>query len=270
VSSNVKYKKRETMEEINYLLNIDVLGFGSFVNKYEIKTVLNYYAKLITGSHFAGAITNKDNIEVMVYSDTIAIKSNDSDQLNSLQDLIKVAQLIQVGQYYSALNQNTSFLPVRGTITYGEFIFYRGSVSTQAPGRPKLNAKNISLIFGKPIIESHNLEKDMEIICIALADSIIQKKTKSLIDSLVNSNLLIQYDIPLKKNKIKKGYIINPTTQPHFELNINRLETEKAKFDNGSSEYSKYINTINLFNYTRNNGLFYPNIEHKNLTSRCT
>jgi uncharacterized protein YqfB (UPF0267 family) len=46
------------------------------------------------------------NIEVMAYSDTIAIKSKNDDNYERLYSLIRIAQLIQTGQYYSAINHH--------------------------------------------------------------------------------------------------------------------------------------------------------------------
>lgn len=249
------------MEETNYLLNIDVLGFGDFVKNNSTQIVIDFYAKIITGSVFGGEIIDKNNIEVMVYSDTIAIKSNNVDKNKALADLIKIGQLIQVGQYYSAINPHSIFLPVRGTITHGEFVFHKGDIWTQTPGREKIEAKNINLIFGKPIVESYYFEKDIEMITIALSDSVIQKVNQEQLDLLIGNNLLIKYSIALKDNKSKEGYLINPTSKSHFELNIKRLESEKDKFTLSPSVCDKYQNTINLFNYINEKNLYHPKIK---------
>lgn len=223
--------------------------------------VFDYYAKIITGSVFTGDIIDKDNIEVMVYSDTIAIKSNNKDKNKALKDLIKIGHLIQVGQYYDAINPHFIFLPVRGTITYGEFVFHKGNIWTEVFGREKIEAKNINLIFGKPIVEAYHFEKNIEMITIALSESALNEVDQKLLDFFNGNNLLIKYPIALKDDKSKDGYIINPTSKSHFECNIKRLERERDKFTDFSSVYNKYQNTIKLFNYINENDLYHPKIE---------
>ena len=243
------------MEETNYLLNIDVLGFGNFVKNNDIKKVTYFYNRIITGSAFSGEIIDKSNIEIMVYSDTIAIKSNNENKDKRLLDLIQIAKLIQTSQYYAGVEENL-FLPIRGTITYGEYVFHKGDISTVGNGR-MIEAKDINLIFGKPIVESYYLEKDMEIIAIALGDSVIQKDN-ILINYLVKENLLCKYNIPLKekeehtrKNKknLKSGYLIPFDFVPNFEENMKTLENSKEKNLNDKSIKDKYINTMQFLKY---------------------
>ena len=248
------------MEEKNYLLNIDVLGFGNFVSNNELSVVSNYYTNLITGAAFSGKIIDNDSIEIMVYSDTIAIKSNQKDKNKCLFDLVRIANMIQIGTYYSALSLKSVFLPVRGTITFGDFVFHKGEIWTQAGGRPKIYAKDINLIFGRPIVESYHFEKSMKIISIAITDSVLQEKNDIIIEYLLKENLLINYNIPLKQGNYKKGYIVNPVSTPHFKYNFEKLEYEKQKYKGDKDIYDKYENTQNLFTYINENELFFPNI----------
>jgi len=122
------------VDELNFLLNIDVLGFSDFVKSNSIKDVFDYYAQIITGAAFSAEIieSNKNDIEVMVYSDTVAIKSNDNDKFRCFVQLVRIASMIQHGQYYKSLNPHDTFLPVRGTITFGTFVFHKGDIWTQA------------------------------------------------------------------------------------------------------------------------------------------
>ncbi len=249
------------MEEKNYLLNIDVLGFGDFVSSNELSVVNSYYTHLITGSAFSGEIIDKDSIEIMVYSDTIAIKSNQKDKNKCLYDLVRIANMIQTGTYYSALSVKSVLLPVRGTITFGDFVFHKGEIWTQAMGRPKIYAKDINLIFGKPIVESYHFEKSMEIICIAITDSVLQEKNDFILEQLLKENLLIDYNIPLKQGKYKNGFIVNPVLTPHFKYNFEKLEYEKQKYKDEKGIYDKYVNTQDLFTYINKNELFFPNIK---------
>lgn len=242
----------------NYILNFDVLGFGQFVKENSARVVFDYYAHIITGTSFAGEIVDADKLDVMVYSDTIAIKSNNEDQKSCLFSLIKVANLIQVGQYYTALSENDVFLPVRGAITFGEFIFHKGDIWTQVSGRPKISAKNIDMIIGKPIVESNEFEKEMELMCIALEESAQRQAGGDILADLLNSNLLVEYDIPLKENRKIKGIIVNPVSTPHLDCNLNKLEYERSKHAEDSSIQRKYANTIELFNYIRANMRYYP------------
>jgi len=242
----------------SYILNIDVLGFGTFVERNSAQTVFDYYGRIITGAAFAGDIVDKDNLDVMVYSDTIAIKSNNEDERVSLFNLVKIANIIQVGQYYSALSKDAVFLPVRGTITFGEFFFHKGDIWSQAPGREKIYAKNVDMIIGKPIVESHELEKSMELMCVAIGDSAQCRAKGKLTNHLLDSNLLLEYEIPIKKRDRKKGLIVNPVSTPHLDVNVEKLKHECKKHEDCSSTKHKYLNTIDLFEFVKTNRKFYP------------
>lgn len=241
----------------NYLLNIDVLGFGDFVKENSAQTVFDYYCGLITGASFAGEIVDPNNLDVIVYSDTIAIRSNNKDKKYCLPSLVKVAYMIQIGQYFKALSEEAVFFPIRGTITFGEFVFHKGDIWAQAPGRPKITAKNVDMIIGKPIVESNEFEKNMELMCIALADSAQKQADTDVLETLLNSNLLIKYDIPLKENNYIKGIKVNPVSIPHLECNLRKLEHERCKHQEGSVR-KKYTNTIALFNHIKANMNYYP------------
>ena len=248
--------------EENFLLNIDVLGFGDFIRNNNLEFVTAFYSQIITGSAFSGQIIGKDDIEVLVYSDTIAIKSKNQNKQQCLYDLVKIANMIQVSQYYSFIGGGV-FLPFRGTITYGKYVFHKGDVWHYGTDGRKIFANNVNLIYGKPIVESYELEKMMEIICIAIADSIMQKEEYfSVINHLLRENLLVEYNIPLKKNKIKDGLLVNPVFTPHIDIYIKNLETERVKFKSNTSIFEKYTNTIELFSHINKNELFFPNVKN--------
>lgn len=244
----------------NYLLNIDVLGFGDFVKANSTRTVFDYYGKIITGANFAGSIVDEDKIDVMVYSDTIAMKSNNEDEAMCLVSLVRIANIIQIGQYYSALSQEAVFLPVRGTITFGEFVFHKGDIWAQALGRPKIYARNVDMIIGKPIVESYEFEKDIELMCVALGRSTVERAALGLVQALLHQNLLIEYDIPLKNGSTANGTIVNPVCTPHIDLNLRKLEHEASKHKDGSSTKAKYLNTIKLFEFIRTTRKFSPRL----------
>jgi len=86
------------------------------------------------------------------------------------------------------------------------------------------------MIFGESIIDAYRFEKEMEIIGIALEDSVVvqssNKGMKKILDALVESNLLVEYDIPLKRGEQKKGFLVSPTIWAHCDYNVERLEKE--------------------------------------------
>ena len=258
MENNLKY-------ETNYLLNIDILGFGKLVEKSSIEEVFNFYAPIITGSTFVGEIIEKGSTDIMVYSDTIAIKSNKSDKDQALSDLIKIAHTIQAGQYYQALNQNELFIPLRGTISYGDFLWHKGGIWTQTLGKEKVVANNVHLIFGKPIVDSYNFEKDMNVMGIALPMSVVINSSNDIIQSLTNQNYLIEYSVPLKKKDGKQrshwGFMVSPCIKAHHEYSLKRLQTEKLK-QTDANVICKYENTISFFNFIQQHRLFYPGKEH--------
>ena len=249
---------RNFVVQNGYILNIDILGFGTFVKNNSAQTVFDHYAGLITGADFAGAIVDDGNIEVMVYSDTIAIKSNAANEDNGFVDLVRIANILQTGQYYRYLSLNGAFLPLRGTIAYGEFFFHKGDIWTQAHGRQKTYAKNVAMIIGKPIVESYETEKEMELMCVALTKSTLEMVNEGFISAMLDSNLLLEYQIPLKNGNSNPGVIVNPVSTPHFEINLRQLKLESTKYAEGSSTQRKYLNTIKLFEHVQGSRRFYP------------
>ncbi len=116
------------------------------------------------------------------------------------------------------------------------------------------------MMIGKPIVESYEAEKKMELMCIAIAASALEHADTSTLSALINSNILQQYDIPLKGGKTTPGVVVNPVSTPHLDDNISKLKHESTKHALGSSTHRKYLNTIELFSYVKDTQRFYPKL----------
>ena len=53
------------------------------------------------------------------------------------------------------------------------------------------------MIIGKPIVESHELEKSMELMCVSIGESAQSRAKGGMTNRLLDSNLLIEYEIPI-------------------------------------------------------------------------
>lgn len=244
----------------NFILSIDLLGFETWISTSSVDNVLDEYASIITGASYAAKKIGEEEFDFFVYSDTLIIIFHCSTIAENLIKLLKCAHTIQYGQMYRGIVNDKTLRPIRGTITYGEFIYHKGDISTQAFNRPQITAKNVDIFIGKPVIEAYHLEKKIQIMAVILAESAIAKISDGLSKKLLDCGLLIKYRIPMKNREAFDGYVCSPLCDSHFEAVLNKLNNEKAKFKKCKNTLDKYTNTMSLFNYMKDNGFFYPRI----------
>lgn len=279
-------KKFEDLYEETFILNIDFLGFSKFVENHDRKQVINIFTEWVSHINFSGSVLSSlgknikespetqeyfdklaenNHIEIMVYSDTIAIKSNNPDKNMHFGELINIAKSIQASQYYKTVNPHSIFLPMRGTITHGEFIFYKGGIEFPSAYGDKIKIKthNTNIILGKAIIDAYLNEKDMEIMAIALTENCIKKVSSDIyiapyFYSFLKENRLIKYTIPCK-GRNTDSYLINPLIKgPLAETAIKRLKEKAQKIDGRTKIHRKYKNTIDFLEYIDTSNLYNP------------
>jgi len=228
---------------------LDMLGFKDYVQLNTIQSVIDEYAHVITSASFTADVM-KENLEFMVYSDTIAIRLIDNSE-KGFYNFIRAIQLISHQYFYKCQIPGFNPIPVRGAIAFGEYSWHKGDISTQVLNRNPIVAKNINFIVGKAILDAHDLESKQSWIAISLTFEIgelLKKHFPQAFTELEKSKYIIEYDVPLHDSTIK-GYVINPTERATFndtflafcekcnqilEKNLKKAITEK------------YINTLKL------------------------
>lgn len=277
--------KFEDLYEETFILNIDFLGFSNFVENNDKKLVINFFTQWISDINFVASglclqgedakesidsqayfdrLSNNSHIEIMVYSDTIAIKSHNPNKNKHFYELVKLAEVIQHDVYDKVQRSYPATLFIRGTITYGEFIFYKGGMEFPSAfgNNAKIKTKNISIILGKAIIDAYKNEKDMEIMTIGLTENCIKQVlsnsfTKDDLTQLVLDNILIQYDVPCKTRKIN-SFLINPLNKIYANCIINKFNEKANKINKEIEVYRKYKNTIDFLEHININDLYRP------------
>lgn len=239
---------------------IDVLGFRNLVKQRCLKEFITSYARVITGIQSASN-TLESNLEIMVYSDTIAIKPADNSE-ESFHKMIKTLKLSLSTMFHSIGGGDC--IPLRGAISYGEFAWYKGDIQTQVMNRVPLLASDVNFIVGQPIVDVHDHEVDQEWMGISMNED----TSKQLFDtypkamqSLIHSNCLIQTDIPLKRGRYAKSYAINNVTRGVIELHLSSFvtEIEKQSLKPESNKYiHKYFNTYDFYRYIVREKLYHP------------
>ena len=229
---------------------LDMLGFKEYISNYPIQTVINEYAHILTSTSFTAEVMNEE-IEFMVYSDTIAIRPlNTAD--GGFYNFIRALQLISHQYFYKIQIPEYNTLPIRGAISYGEYAWYKGDISTQVLGRKSITANNLNFIVGQAIIDAHELENKQEWIGISFdkkTGDIFKKNFKDDFERLEKEKYIIEEKIPVKKTLYTDGYVINPTGRSTFPLSFKALCNSCSNhIDNNSGEnvIIKYINTLKL------------------------
>lgn len=234
---------------------IDLLGFKNYVIDYEIDDVSREIAEIFTKISSASNILQLP-IEMMVYSDTIAIRLINNDE-ESFGKFIKVLQM-NFRRYFDQLTMSyENPIPLRGAICYGEYSWYKGSIQTKhLQGDPQI-AENINFIVGKGIIEAHDHESNQEWIGVSMTAktvNMIRTLFPDTLNQLIVDQLLMQYPIPCKGNTYINSFAISPFGMPfNLERIFNAFVTktlsvvECQKIDDGTKR--KYINTLTFLVY---------------------
>lgn len=178
---------------------LDMLGFKTYVETNSIQSVIDEYASVLTGATFTAEVMN-ESLEFMVYSDTIAIRLINQTE-KGFYNFIKSLQLISNSYFYKCLIPGMNPIPVRGAISYGEYSWYKGDISTQAMGRDPIVAKNVNFIVGKAILDAHDLESKQNWIGISLTQEtgqVLKDIFPNAFNELESTKHILSSKIPLK------------------------------------------------------------------------
>ncbi len=229
---------------------LDFLGFKQFVEGNNLQQVINAYGHELTAAAHTQKVL-KENIQFMVYSDTIAMRLvNQTDE--GFLNFIKALQLIAGGFFIKLTVPELIPIPLRGAIAIGEYSWYNGDITTEFDNRPPLTAYSVNFIVGQAIIDAHELEKKQQWIGISMNEvtaNIAREKFPEAWKTIHEEAYMVKYDIPSMPTPVS-GYVVNPTVRPVFsktlELFLNNCE---AIFINEKEEYKtklKYFNTMKL------------------------
>ena len=173
----------------SYFLAADLLGFSSIVcnlDQDELDKRVNGWTNL------AQKIKSEAGInELQLISDTLFVREEDSK--DGLQRMIRFARSLLEESIHREL-------PIRGAITHGDVTWGQ-------------------LIYGKPVIEAHKLEKSQDWIGIACSPKLPR------IECFWGWNTVVVYTIPLKFGQIKLG--------PVLVWNIPRIDVLVSKTTSG-------------------------------------
>ncbi len=247
-------------KQTNFILSIDLLGFADWISTTPVADVLDEYASIITGVSHTAEIVASDKLAYCVYSDTLVIISHGTTGGESLINLLRCAHTIQYTQLYRGMVDYRALRLLRGTIAYGDFIYHKGDLSTQAFNRRPITAKNVELLIGPPVVEAYKTEKQLQLMAIILARSAVAQMSSQLRDDMLKCGLLVEYKIPMKNEPANDGYVCCPLSDCHVDAILDKLNDESTKHQEDSNIAEKYENTIRLFRHLKENGLFHPRI----------
>ncbi len=237
---------------------LDMLGFKDYVKLNTIQSVIDEYAHVITSSFFTADVM-KEKLEFMVYSDTIAIRLIENSE-KGFYNFIMAIQLINHQYFYKCQIPGFNPIPIRGAISFGEYSWHKGDISTQVVNRNPIVAKNINFIVGQAILDAHDLESKQSWIAISFTSEmgeLFKKNFPNAFYNLEKSKHIVEYNIPLHEGTIK-GYVINPTERATFNDSFllfcekcNQILEDPTK----KAVTEKYINTLKLLKtiYDENN-----------------
>ena len=122
----------------------------------------------------------KDRVQTFFFSDTVIIFTY-SDEPEDLYSILTLSSEL----FSNALHR---CVPLRGAIAHGKFYF---------------NLEEY-LFLGKPLITAYKLGEACQWLGIVVDDSVAKMAEKLAINEII-----IQWNVPLKKNKVQRLYVIN-------------------------------------------------------------
>lgn len=263
------------MQKLKPLLWIDLLGFSDHVEKHSLDELIQHYHTIIS-MHF----DSYSKVELTILSDTLIFTPKGiNSQITDLKHVILAAQL-----YSSSSFIDFPFLIphlTRGSIVMDEYYlgqanFFRKSVYSTKDG---LRNENLNIpyfgVLGKAVVKAAKLEQIQNWCLVSIHPELIQFIETNLIE-LVEKNILIKYEIPLKNDKTIESYVVNPFNgyivkgeMLKFEINegvktITGVEKVPNRYFNTLEKYrksedigikSKIENTIKFYEYVVLNNL---------------
>lgn len=188
-----------------YVAFLDILGFKDLIEKNNHKYVANLYDMLINQTVTYAQVLNHSLVQALdevipykkltsrtntlIVSDSIILWSEGYSKLSFNFFVINICMIASLFFEFG--------LPLRGAISIGNL-----SV------RDYNNSFNV---FGKGIIQAHNLEKEQEWSGIVIDKRIIERLSKqknNILDTMENQGLLCRYKVPFKEG-LSEEYVVN-------------------------------------------------------------
>jgi len=240
---------------------IDILGFKDIIDNFDIEDISKQYRDCIDITLEAAKCYPKNDFIYSIYSDSIVV----FPKYNTLDDflaLVDICRLLLYGVFCASIRTMSVFLPMRGAISIGEFIY------TYKPIKNTTNTisaeYNTNILIGKAIVDAYEWEKKQEWIGISLTEKtklFFESLDSNLIDHLISENVLVNYDIPLKEGHTINSYAINSIDKTQIYPVIDSFSRIMEKYNDTIK--IKYKNTIDFIKYIEEKNLFYPKRPNK-------
>lgn len=242
---------------MKYIAFLDILGFSKFVEANDLNTIVESYAPLLTGIHFsvAGGSHDRPQLDYQVHSDTICILTRD-DSLASLSELLRVCHMALFSYFYHLQGQLPRRLPIRGAIAKGEMVFGDYQFSTQAINRPKVTTIPIHTLIGKPVIQASQWEKKQEWMGVSFCPELYEEvvATPTFLAPLLDSHLIVPYEVPIKSEKTVMSFAINPIQTYLLDRILPPLRSEHER----GAMHPKLERTLAFIEHINRTNLCYP------------
>jgi len=234
---------------------LDILGFKSITENYDIEDIHSAYKSSIDITLRAAQLFPKNNFIYNIYSDSIIVFPKDNKR-EDLLALIDICRLFLYGVFCTSVRTLPIFLPMRGAISIGEFIYTNDTITKRNINI--LAEYNTNILIGKAIVDAYQWEKKQKWIGISLTEKakyIIETDKSKNIDNLISDNILVKYNVPTEEGNIN-SYAINSIDKTQINAVINSFSHMMEGHDD-IIKY-KYQNTIDFIKYIDKNNLFYP------------
>lgn len=237
-----------------YVLSLDILGFSKIVKNNRHNYLVDVFERFVNTYIADTACVNKlylrevdnkttDDLKTLFISDTIIIYSINAE----IENFLKIVSLAQV----VIANSFELGIPLRGCLTSGMLTVK--------------HLKDNDILFGKPIVDAYEFEKDQEWAgccvtskCIETVERFHVDKNKPCMDWLMKNKHLMKYDLPLKHNRKEKMHVINwRIAADEISLDENSISDafymhKKEPIDHNELEKIEIMmqNTIKFWNFS--------------------
>lgn len=241
------------------LLYYDLCGFKNYVLNNGAQKAYELYEPYLTGANFGNKM-RMEQFNLLVLSDTILVQTKPEVD-KKLLEIITFAQREALDVWHRFIAGGSIDLPIKGAIGFDEQIFGNYSIISKSVHRPPIISENIQLIIGKTIVRCYEWEKLQDWFCVSICPEYIEsimEKFEDEFNILIRNNYLVEYDIPIKENRVKRGYALNNYYYLHPDLIYQKINAIiNSTKDNGIKV--KYSNTLKFFDYIRSKNLTVKN-----------
>jgi hypothetical protein len=186
----------------SFVALFDILGFSEVVKNRELTRVTATYRRMrrefnsilmATGT----LLSDRRAISFKSFSDSFVIYTFDT-KTNTQDPFL----LLMIGCASLFVAANREKLRLRGAVTFGEIYASK------------------DVVIGKPIVEAFQLEKEQDWIGCCISEECCGKILPQIEKYSHDLNIIIEYEVPLKKGPVKKTYAFNWVKALCFYLSI--------------------------------------------------